>query len=379
MARQREVFMSGALKKAVPERAASDLFDLMEKFAGYGFNKSHSVAYALIAYQTAWLKAHYPAHFMAAVLSSEMKLTDKIMSLVAECREMGLTVLPPSINSGRFRFTVDASGRIVYGLGAIRNLGQGQIDNMVKERGKGAFTSLFDLCRRTTDQHVNQRAFEILIDSGACDELAEGTAGAARGQLRQCLPEVLRAAEQHLQDQAIGIANLFEGMGDEPGAEAGMPAAPGNQTRDTREILDAERECLGFYLSAHPIDEYLPELANFAPTRLSEVKSSRKNQLLAGMLAEVRVRKRDDGANMGILALDDGSARLEAVMYDPEFKRIQDRLEKYQILIVEGRVVDDDYTGGLRIRAKEVMTLDQAPGKACQLAFAELARAGTVK
>ena len=360
MARQREIFMSGALAKAVPEKAASDLFDLMEKFAGYGFNKSHSVAYALIAYQTAWLKAHYPANFMAAVLSSEMKLTDKIMSLVAECREMGLTVLPPSINSGRFRFTVDASGRIVYGLGAIRNLGQGQIDSMVKERGKGAFTSLFDLCRRTTDQHVNQRAFEILIDSGACDVLAEGTAGAVRAQLRQCLPEVLRAAEQYLQDEAIGIANLFEGMGDEPGAEAGMPAAPGNQTWDTREILDAERECLGFYLSAHPMDEYLPELANFAPTRLSEAKSSRKNQLLAGMLAEVRVRKRDDGANMGILALDDGSARLEAVMYDPEFKRIQDRLEKYQILIVEGRVVNDDYTGGLRIRAKEVMTLDQA-------------------
>ena len=231
---------------------------------------------------------------------------------------------------------------------------------MVKERGKGAFTSLFDLCRRTTDQHVNQRAFEILIDSGACDVLAEGTAGAVRAQLRQCLPEVLRAAEQYLQDEAIGIANLFEGMGDEPGAEAGMPAAPGNQTWDTREILDAERECLGFYLSAHPMDEYLPELANFAPTRLSEAKSSRKNQLLAGMLAEVRVRKRDDGANMGILALDDGSARLEAVMYDPEFKRIQDRLEKYQILIVEGRVVNDDYTGGLRIRAKEVMTLDQA-------------------
>lgn len=360
MARQREVFMQGALAKNVPERAASDLFDLMEKFAGYGFNKSHSVAYALIAYQTAWLKAHYPAHFMAAVLSSEMKLTDKIMSLVAECREMELTVLPPSINSGRFRFAVDDSGRIVYGLGAIRNLGQGQIERIVEERGKGAYTSLPDLCRRIGGQLVNQRAMEILIDSGACDELIDGAAAVARARLGQCLPGVLQAAEQYLQDQAYGIANLFAGTDDAPDAADTMPEITGEVAPDTRAMLEAERECLGYYLSAHPMEEYLPELKHLAAVPLHEAKPSRKHQLLAGMLSDIRVRRRDDGGNMGILTLDDGAARLEAVMYDPEFKRVQDLLEKYRIVLVEGRVTRDEFTGGLRIRARDVKTLDQA-------------------
>ena len=362
MARQRDTFMTGALEQRVPKKAATDLFDLMEKFAGYGFNKSHSVAYALIAYQTAWLKAHYPAHFMAAVLSSEMKITDKIMELVAECREMGLEVLQPSINSGHFQFTVDDSGHIVYGLGAIRNLGQGQIEGIVKARGQGPFKNLSDLCRRSGNQLLNQRALEILVDSGACDEFVAGEAGAVRARLRLCLPAVLQAAEQYQQDKEFGISNLFAGLDEEPDAGNLLPDTSGNAKRanwDTRAMLEAERECLGYYLSAHPMDEYLPELAHFAPTRLCEAKPSRKDQLFAGMLADIRIRKRESG-NMAILTFDDGSARLEAVIYDPEFKRIQDRLEKYRIFVIEGRGANDEFTGGVRIRVKNVLTLDEA-------------------
>jgi len=341
----------------------------MEKFAGYGFNKSHSVAYALLAYQTAWLKAHYPAHFMAAVLSTEMKLTDKIMELVAECREMGLKVMPPNINSGRFRFSVDDSGSIVYGLGAIRNLGQGQIERIIAAREQAPFKSLSDLCRRTGSQALNQRALEILIDSGACDEFAEGETGAVRGRLRHCLPAVLQASEQYQQDQAFGIANLFAGTEDGADVESTVPAAPEEKEWDNHAMLEAERECLGYYLSGHPIEEYLPELENFAPTRLQGARASKRNQLLAGMLADFRIRRRDSG-NMGILTLDDGSARLEAVMYDPELKQVQDRLQKYTIVVVEGRVVDDEFSGGLRIRVKNVMTLDEARARhKCKLAL----------
>ena len=369
MAKQREIFMRGAREQNVPEREASEIFDLMEKFAGYGFNKSHSVAYALLAYQTAWLKTHYPAHFMAAVLSAEMKYTDKIMELVAECREMGLEVLSPSINSGRFRFSVDDAGRIVYGLGAIRNLGEGQIEQILKAREQAPFKSLSDLCRRTAGQALIQKSFEILVDSGACDELAEGGTGAARARLRHCLPAALQAAEQYRQDREFGIANLFGGMEDEADVEEEIAPPPEQDDWDKQAMLEAERECLGYYLSGHPVEEYLPELAHFAPTRLREAKAARKAQLLAGMLADIRVRRRESG-NMAILTLDDGSARLEAVMYDPEFREARERLQKHSIVLIEGRVVNDEFTGGLRIRANDAMTLDEARVRhRCKLAL----------
>ncbi|MXY89834.1 MAG: DNA polymerase III subunit alpha [Gammaproteobacteria bacterium] len=369
MAAQRENFMKGAQETGVPVRVAKELFDLMEKFAGYGFNKSHSVAYALLAYQTAWLKTHYPAHFMAAVLSAEMKDTDKIMALVAECREMGLEVLPPNINKGLVRFSVDDSGRIVYGLGAIRNLGEVQVERILAARKQAPFKSLPELCRRTFGQTLIQKSFEILIDSGACDNLAEGEAPAARARLRHGLPAAFQAAEQHQQDQAFGISGLFGGMEEEAGREDLMPAMTEKQQWDSHTMFEAERECLGFHMSGHPVEEYLPELARIAPTRLKEAKASRKNQTLAGMLADIRVRRRESG-NMGILTIDDGSARLEAVMYDPEFRQVQDRLQKYAIVVIEGRVVDDEFTGGLRIRAKNAMTLDEARTRhKCKLAL----------
>jgi len=362
MARQRDAFMAGALEQGVPERKASDLFDLMEKFAGYGFNKSHSVAYALLAYQTAWLKRHYPAYFMAAVLSAEMSQTEKITDIVAECRKMGLTVLPPSINRGEYRFSVDGSGHIEYGLGAIRNLGRGQIERIARARERGAFRSLPDLCRRIGGQLDNKNVIEILIDSGACDELAAGEALATRARLKHCLPEVLQAAEQHLEDQALGIANLFADAGGEAGAGDELPESAKQASGDRRAILEAECASLGYYLSEHPVAAYRSEFAHFAPLvpkRLDEAKASRKNQRFAGMLADFRIRRTESG-QMAIVTLDDGTARLEAVLYEPLLGRVRERLEKNSIVVIEGKVEKDKFNDGSRLRANELMSLAEA-------------------
>ena len=359
MARQRDDFMAGALEQGVPEKKASDLFDLMEKFAGYGFNKSHSVAYALLAYQTAWLKTHYPAYFMAAVLSAEMGQTEKVMDLVAECRRMGLTVLPPDINRGEYRFSVDDEGRIVYGLGAIRNLGRGQIERIARVREQGAFRSLPDLCRRAGGQLDNKNVIEILLDAGACDALAEGEALTARARLRQCLPEVLKAAEQYLEDQAFGIANLFADAGEESAAADALPESDTGVEADRRALLEAERQSLGYYLSAHPMEEYRGELEHFAPVCLGDAKASRRSQRFAGMLADIRIRRTESG-QMAILALEDGTARLESVVYEPELGRVRERLEKGDIFVIEGKLENDKFNDGLRLRASQVMTLAEA-------------------
>ncbi len=365
MARQRDIFMAGALKQGVPERKASDLFDLMEKFAGYGFNKSHSVAYALLAYQTAWLKHHYPAYFMAAVLSAEMNQTEKIADIVAECRKMGLTVLPPSINRGEYRFGVDGSGHIEYGLGAIRNLGRGQIERITRVREQGAFRSLPDLCRRIGGQLDHKNVVEILIDSGACDELAAGEALATRARLKHCLPEALQAAEQHLEDQALGIANLFADAGGEAGAGDELPESANQASGDRRTVLEAECASLGYYLSEHPVAAYRSEFAHFAPLvpkRLDEAKASRNGQRFAGMIADFRIRRTESG-QMAILTLDDGTARLETVLYEPLLGRVRERLEKNSIVVIEGKVEKDKFNDGSRLRANELMSLAEARAK----------------
>ncbi|MCY4297242.1 MAG: DNA polymerase III subunit alpha [Gammaproteobacteria bacterium] len=359
MARQRDAFMAGALEQGVPERKASDLFDLMEKFAGYGFNKSHSVAYALLAYQTAWLKRHYPAYFMAAVLSAEMNQTEKITDIVAECRKMGLTVLPPSINRGEYRFGVDGSGQIEYGLGAIRNLGRGQIERIARVREQGAFRSLPDLCRRIGGQLDNKNVIEILIDSGACDELAAGEALATRARLKHCLPEVLQAAEQHLEDQALGIANLFADAGGEAGEGDELPESAKPFKGDRRAVLEAECASLGYYLSEHPIAAYRSELKHFAPLPLDQAKTSRNSQRFAGMLADFRIRPTESG-QMAILTLDDGTAKLETVLYEPLLGQVRERLEKNRIVVIEGKVEKDKFNDGPRLRANELMSLAEA-------------------
>ena len=198
MAKQRELFTTGAVEKGFAQDLASNIFDLMEKFAGYGFNKSHSAAYALVAYQTGWLKAHYPAEFMAATISSDMDKTDKVVTFIDECRAMGLDLLPPDVNQGQFHFSVDGQGRVIYGLGAIKGLGEGPVENIIAARTEGGpFKDLFDFCSRVDGRKVNKRALEAMIRSGALDEIGpEGEMGYRRAVMLAGMDEAVKLAEQ---------------------------------------------------------------------------------------------------------------------------------------------------------------------------------------
>ena len=249
MAKQRSVFEGGAKDKGVDPTLAMKIFDLVEKFAGYGFNKSHSAAYALVSYQTAWLKRHYPSEFMAAVMSSEIDNTDKLLSLRDECKRMGLTVKAPNVLEGKLHFSVNTDGHIIYGLGGIKGLGEGPIDDLLEARGNSPFSDLFDLCSRTDPRKVNRRALEALIKSGALDALS-----AERSVLMSALDDALRAAEQSAANEAAGMGDLFGEV--VPSAENGDPYRDHRRARawTLRDILAGEKESLGSFLSDHPMD-----------------------------------------------------------------------------------------------------------------------------
>jgi DNA polymerase III, alpha subunit len=254
MQKQREIFLKGTGERGIDAALAGSIFDLMEKFAGYGFNKSHSAAYALVSYQTAYLKTYYPAEFMAAVLSSDMDNTDKVVPLIEECRRMGLTVRPPDVNAGTLKFSGQA-GEVIYGLGAIKGLGEGPIGALVEARTTGGpFTDLFDFCSRIESGRVNRRALEALIRAGAFDALGE-----SRWVLMHALDDAIGQADQEARNEAIGMEDMF-GLG-EPVASTDPYAEYRNVTRWTeRDVLKGEKETLGLYLTGHPIDWYRDDL-----------------------------------------------------------------------------------------------------------------------
>lgn len=364
MAKERATFMEGAVGKNIDEDLAASIFDLMEKFAGYGFNKSHSAAYALVSYQTAWLKAHYPAYFMAAVLSADMQNTDKIVTLIDECRSMDLIIVPPDVNVGQFNFTVNAKGEIVYGLGAIKGLGEGPVENLLKARTEKPFGSLLDMCQRVDSQTVNKRTMEALIRSGALDNFIEGDVDYSRAHLSVALPEAMKAAEQSSHNQASGVADLFGDIAPaEPDIEADIDSRHRFKSWLEQDRLSAEKETLGLYLSGHPIDEYLPELAHVTRDRLAHLRPERGTQLVAGLLHGFRTMKSKAGDTIAFLTLDDRSGRFEVSLFAKEYEKYRELMQKDLILIVECTVSVDDYTGGMRGRAKQLMTLDQAREK----------------
>ena len=360
MAKQRELFMAGAEQRKIDKVLAGSIFDLMEKFAGYGFNKSHSAAYALVSYQTAWLKTHYPAYFMAAVLSADMQNTDKIVTLIDECNAMDLTIVPPDINMGQFNFTVNDAGEIVYGLGAIRGLGAGPVEVLLAARDQSPFVSLLDLCQRVDPQTVNKRTMEALIRAGALDNLVKGDPDHARANLSAMLPGSVQAAEQSSRNQASGVEDLFGEIAPaEPAAEE-QSFGPRAQAWSEQERLQAERDTLGLYLSGHPIEEFLPELAKITRNRLVELRPERGTQLVSGLVNGFRTMKSKAGDTIAFLTLDDRSARFELSLFAKEYEKYRDLIQKDIIIIAECTVSVDDYTGGMRGRAKQVMTLPEA-------------------
>ena len=356
MAAQREIFEKGAINKGIDGNLAMKIFDLVEKFAGYGFNKSHSAAYALVSYQTLWLKAHFPAEFMAAVMSSEMDNTDKIVGLYDECMNMGLTVVPPDINSGKHRFSVNEKGEIVYGLGAIKGVGEGPIDTILSARQQdGIFKDLFDLTARVDLKKINRRTFDALIMSGSLDKL-----GPHRAALMKNLEDALKASDQHSKMEALGQSDMFGVLTETP--EEVQNAYANTPKWSEQTILDGERATLGLYLSGHPIGRFLKELSHYAPVRLNELQPTFRGQnaTVAGMVVGYRVAVTKRGSRIGIATIEDRSGRLDITLFSEALETYGDLIEKDGIIIATGSIQFDDFSGGLKMSAREIMTLDNA-------------------
>ena len=356
MAAQREIFEKGAINKGIDGNLAMKIFDLVEKFAGYGFNKSHSAAYALVSYQTLWLKAHFPAEFMAAVMSSEMDNTDKIVGLYDECMNMGLTVVPPDINSGKHRFSVNEKGEIVYGLGAIKGVGEGPIDTILSARQQdGIFKDLFDLTARVDLKKINRRTFDALIMSGSLDKL-----GPHRAALMKNLEDALKASDQHSKMEALGQSDMFGVLTETP--EEVQNAYANTPKWSEQTILDGERATLGLYLSGHPIGRFLKELAHYAPIRLNELQPTFRGQnaTVAGMVVGYRVAVTKRGSRIGIATIEDRSGKLDITLFSEALETYGDLIEKDDIIIATGSIQFDDFSGGLKMSAREIMTLDDA-------------------
>ncbi|MGP8290230.1 DNA polymerase III subunit alpha [Vreelandella zhanjiangensis] len=370
MAKQRSGFMEGCAANGIDKDLAGNIFDLVEKFAGYGFNKSHSAAYALVSYQTAWLKAHYPGPFMAAVMSTEMDNLDKVVPLIEECRNLKLTVTPPDVNVGGYKFTVDTEGRVVYGLGAIRGVGEGPIGAIVEARQTGGpFTDLFDFCRRLDPKRMNKRTLEALIRSGALDNL-----GPNRAVLAASMEDALKAAAQNHANQSLGMLDMFgEAFAEAEDEEVNVYAEYlGAREWTDRERLSGEKDTLGLYLTGHPIDEYERELKRFVSTRISDLKPSREPQRVAGLVVAMRTMKSKRGDTMAFITLDDRTGRIEASLFGEMFEQLRGQIEADQVLIVEGEVSSDDFSGGLRLRGKDVTPMVTARiryGQAVELAL----------
>ncbi len=362
MAKQREIFEAGAAKQGVDPVLAIKIFDLVEKFAGYGFNKSHSAAYAVVSYQTAWLKTHYPAQFMAATMSSDMDKTDKVVTFIEECRSMKLTLLPPDVNQGEFQFTVNRDDEIIYGLGAIKGLGEGPVDNIIAARGRGPFKDLFDFCERVDARKVNKRALEALIKSGALDTIGPDVElDRKRAILMSALQSAVKAAEQTQSNASSGMGDLF---GSVVSVDQASRCVYGEylsaRAWTMKERLQCEKDTLGLYLTGHPIDEYESDVAQLTSARLSALTADKKPRKVGGLVVGLRVMKTKRGDTMAIVTLDDRTGRLEVAVFSDAFQKYRDILVKDALLIIEGQVSNDDYSGGLKMRADTIVSLDQA-------------------
>ncbi len=365
MAQQREIFVNGALKGGTSKEQAGNLFDLMEKFAGYGFNKSHAAAYALVAYQTAYLKAHHPAAFMAATLSADMDNTDKVRIFYLDALQQGLRILLPDVNSSGYAFSPVDERTIAYGLGAVKGSGEAAIGNIVAAREGGAFKDMFDFCRRVDKRIVNRRTVEALIRAGAFDCINDH-----RACLMATLDAALASADQHA--RAANQNSLF---GDEE-ADVALTVKYADVPRwRLREQMVNEKTSLGFYLGGHPYQEYEEELANFIKVRLGDLTpqfagasngggstpNSRRGVpvVLAGIVAGLRIQQTRRG-RMAVVTLDDGSAQIEMTVFNEEYERSKPWIREDELLVVRGKATLDEYSGNVRVSGEELFDFASA-------------------
>ncbi len=355
MAKQKSIFVQGAIDRNVDKHIATSIFDLMEKFAAYGFNKSHSAAYALISYQTAWLKTHYPAAFMAAVLSADMDNTDKVPPLIEDCLTIKLKVLPPDVNISHYKFTVaeDNNQAIRYGLGAIKGAGEAAIENIITERSEnGVFKDLFDFCCRIDLRKASRRVLEPLIKTGALDNL-----GSNRATLFNSLEAAIKFAEQHSLNTAAGQNDIF-GNKQENGNK--LPFVKELPEWNQSERLNYEKQTLGFYLSGHPITVYLPELAQLNCNKISDLRSSevKKNVRIAGWVMDLRFNNKR--GNMAFMSLNDSSGQMEVKVFSEIYIASRPLLIKDTLLIIEGKISLDKYNNEYTMTAEQISSLETA-------------------
>ncbi len=351
MAQQRDIFVAGAEKNGLSKGKATQLFDLMEKFAGYGFNKSHAAAYALLAYQTAYMKAHHAAAFAAANLSAVMDDTDKVRQFHEDAVANGLKVLPPDVNSSEHRFVPVDRGTVRYGLGAVRGTGTPAIESNLNSRKAGPFTDLFDFCARVDKRLVNRRVVEALVRAGAFDAVE-----ANRARLLASAGRALEAAEQ-AEAQASQESLFGEGEAPRGGAHAYIDAPPW----DARQKLLEEKAALGFYLSGHLFSIYARELTNFPRTPLARLSPNEK-VWMAGVVVSARTQMTRRGRMM-VVMLDDATAQVEISVFNELYERHRDKLKEDALLVVSGKVQDDQFSGGLRVLAEDLLDLEALRGR----------------
>jgi DNA polymerase-3 subunit alpha len=355
--------VNGACERGVSRHTATRIFDLMEKFAGYGFNKSHSAAYALLSYQTAYLKAHYPAAFMAAVLSADLDNTDRLVTLKDDCRHLGLQLKPPCVNHSGYQFSVAGEHAILYGLGAIKGVGRSAVEAIVAERERsGAFTNLAEFCRRIDLERVNRRALEAMIKSGAMDAF-----GVTRRGLMHQLPEALKSAEQQARAAAAGQNDLF-GLAVSTPDTAEPLAVPDVQEWSERDRLVNEKEALGLYLTGHPFDAVRADAKYFVDATLADLAAepapagngdrafgqARRDVTVAGLVMEVRKR-----GNRVTVTLDDDSGRLEVSLFGETFQEFRHLLTKDEIIVVSGTLRYDEFIAAWQVNARQILPLDR--------------------
>jgi DNA polymerase III subunit alpha len=357
MAQQREIFRAGAAKNGINQPKADEVFDLMEKFAGYGFNKSHAAAYALLAYHTGWLKAHCTAEFYAANMTVELDNTDKLKTLLEDAKQFGVSFEPPDINRGGYRFEPVSDTVVRYGLGAVKGTGQGAIEAIIAARegtaeaGGGPFQSLFDFAARVDRQRVNKRVVEALIKAGAFDSLQ-----VERSTLLATVPLAYEWADT--QEVNAHQTGLFD-FDDSHAASTQEPNLVRSEPWGIKERLTHEKTALGFYLSGHLFDEYAGEVRQFAKRRIEDLTDSREPQVLAGIVGDLRVINGQRG-RVAIFKLDDGSEFVEAVANEELIDANRELLRDDELIIVQGKVQPDRFSGGLRLNVNQVWDLPSA-------------------
>ncbi|NUM66657.1 DNA polymerase III subunit alpha, partial [candidate division KSB1 bacterium] len=354
MQQQRKLFVAGAAARGIPEKIANQIFDLMDKFAGYGFNKSHAAGYSLVAYQTAYLKAHYPAEYMAATLTSEMSDTARIVTLIDECRRMGVDVLPPDVNESMAEFVV-VDQKIRYGLGAVKNVGLGAIESLIKARQKGGrFTSVFDFCLRVDLRTVNKKVLESLVQAGAFDSIS-----ANRNQLLLGLDAATAHAQRQQDERFRGQASIFDEAPAEMEIEPALPEVP-DWKPDER--LKREKEFLGLYLSGHPLDRYALEVNLFSKQRLQDLEGMRDGVqvMVCGLVTNVKTILDRKGHQMAFVTLEDYAGSTEAIVFSDALAAHRELLQVDNAIVVIGRTSSREEEEPAKIMVEKILSVDEA-------------------